>query len=427
MAYTPALDRAFAKSLSLAESLFTDIGERTHDGVGITRATYGEGEQIAHDRVAAEARTLGLEVTTDTAANLYVTLPGRDRALPGIVTGSHLDSVPRGGNYDGLAGVVAGLVCLASLRRAEVTPPRDLTVMGIRGEENCWFSAQHIGSRAAFGRLPPKILDTAVRADTGHTLAWHMADAGADVDALRRGEAYLRSERLAGFIELHIEQGPVLDEAGIAVGIVNAIRGNVRCPDVKRIGAYDHAGAVPRRLRRDAVMASAELVAAMEHHWQRIEDDGGDLVMTFGQLGTDPGAHSLTTIPGLVRFTFDARSHTQGSLDRVTAEMRRLADEIGRRRDVEFAFQPFTGAAPAHMDPELRRRLGAGAQALDMATLELASGPGHDAADFASAGVPAAMIFVRNRHGSHNPREEMHMDAFTDGTRLLLWLLVNWP
>ena len=268
MAYTPALDRAFAKSLSLAESLFTDIGERTHDGVGITRATYGEGEQIAHDRVAAEARTLGLEVTTDAAANLYVTLPGRDRALPGIVTGSHLDSVPRGGNYDGLAGVVAGLVCLASLRRAEVTPPRDLTVMGIRGEENCWFSAQHIGSRAAFGRLPPKILDTAVRADTGRTLAWHMAD----------------------------------------------------------------AGAVPRRLRRDAVMASAELVAAMEHHWQRIEDDGGDLVMTFGQLGTDPGAHSLTTIPGLVRFTFDARSHTQGSLDRVTAEMRRLADEIGRRR-----------------------------------------------------------------------------------------------
>jgi N-carbamoyl-L-amino-acid hydrolase len=247
------------------------------------------------------------------------------------------------------------------------------------------------------------------------------------VEALRRGEAHLRSDHLAGFIELHIEQGPVLDEAGIAVGIVSAIRGNVRCPDIRCIGAYDHAGAVPRRLRRDAVMATAELVAAMEHLWQKIEDDGGDLVLTFGQLGTDPEAHSMTTIPGLVRFTFDARSHTQETLDRVTAEMRRLAGEIGRRRGVEFSFQPFTGAEPAPMDPELRRRLDAGAQDLGVATMELASGPGHDAADFAGAGVPAAMIFVRNRHGSHNPREEMPMDAFADGTRLLLWLLINAP
>ena len=427
MVLPPALDRAFTESLALAESLFTEIGGRTHDGVGITRATYGEGEQIAHDRVAAEARALGLEVATDAAANLYATLPGRDRALPGLVTGSHMDSVPRGGNYDGLAGVLAGLVCLASLRRADITPPRDVTVMGIRGEENCWFSAQHIGSRAALGRLPPETLDTAVRADTGLTLAHHMADAGADVDAVRRGTAYLRPECLAGFIELHIEQGPVLETASIPVGIVSAIRGNIRCPDVRCIGAYDHAGAVPRRLRRDAVMATAELITAMERLWRRIEDAGGDLVMTFGQLGTDPEAHSLTTIPGLVRFTFDARSHTEETLDRVTAELRRLAKKIGRRRDVEFAFQPFTGAAPAHMDPEIRRRLGAGAEDLGIKTLELPSGPGHDAGDFAGAGVPSAMIFVRNRHGSHNPREDMPMDAFADGTRLLLWLLLNPP
>ncbi|MDP6788371.1 MAG: Zn-dependent hydrolase [Rhodospirillales bacterium] len=427
MALPPALDRAFSDSLALAQRLFTDIGERTHDGVGITRATYGEGEQIAHDRVAAEARTLGLEIATDAAANLYMTLPGRDRARPAMVTGSHLDSVPRGGNYDGLAGVVAGLVCLASLRRAEITPPGDLTVMAIRGEENCWFSAQHIGSRAAFGRLPPDILDRAVRADSGRSLARHMADAGADVEALRGGAAHLKSERLAGFVELHIEQGPVLDEADMAVGIVSAIRGNVRCPDARCVGAYDHAGAVPRRLRRDAVMASAELVAAMEHLWHGIEAEGGDLVMTFGQLGTDPEAHSLTTIPGLVRFTFDARSHAQETLDRVTAEVRRLAHDIGRRRGVSFEFRPFTGAPPAPMDLGLRGKLVEGAKALGMATLELASGPGHDAADFAGAGVPAAMIFVRNRHGSHNPREEMPMDAFAEATRLLLWLLVNPP
>ena len=299
--------------------------------------------------------------------------------------------------------------------------------MGIRGEENCWFSAQHIGSRAALGRFAAETLDTAVRADTGRSLALHMADAGADVDAVRRGAAYLQSERLAGFIELHIEQGPVLEAAGIPVGIVSAIRGNIRCPDVSCIGAYDHAGAVPRHLRRDAVMATAELITAMERLWQRIEDDDGDLVMTFGQLGTDPEAHSLTTIPGLVQFTFDARSHTADTLDRVGAELRRLAKKIGRRRNVEFAFQPFTGAPPAYMDSGLRRRLGEGAEALGIAALELASGPGHDAADFAGAGIPSAMIFVRNRHGSHNPREEMPMDAFADGTRLLLWLLVNPP
>jgi N-carbamoyl-L-amino-acid hydrolase len=118
-----------------------------------------------------------------------------------------------------------------------------VTATGIRGEENYWFSAQHIGSRAALGRLPPKTLDTPVRVDTGLTLAHHMAD------AVRRGTACLRPESLAGFIELHIEQEPVLEAANISTGIVSAIRGNGRCHDVRCISAYDHAGAVPRRLR----------------------------------------------------------------------------------------------------------------------------------------------------------------------------------
>ena len=422
---TSRLDRAFAACFSRAERLFDDIRARTSDRVGVTRAAYGEGEQIAYDILAAEAEAMGLAVSTDAAANLYMTLPGRDHPGRSVVVGSHLDSVPQGGNYDGLAGILAGLVCAGAMRRAGVTPPSDVTVMGIRGEENAWFGAQHVGSRAALGLLCPGLLDEARRFDTGRTLAEHMKDAGAEPDVLRAGTAHLVRERLGCYLELHIEQGPVLDDGGIGVGIVTGLRGNVRCSDIKCLGAYGHSGAVPRRLRRDAVMASAELVSEMDRLWRRIEDDGGDLVLTFGQFSTDADAHALTKIPGEVRLSFDCRSHSADTLAVVEEELRSQAREIGKRRDVRFRFGPMTRGGPALMDPGLRKRLAEGCDALGIHALELASGPGHDAGDFAEAGVPSAMIFVRNVNGSHNPDEAMPIEAFRDGTRLLLWLLTN--
>src|ERR1044071_2425226 len=146
------LRAAVDRRTGLAAGLFDDLARNTRVGAGICRASYGEGEAYAHALVAETARGLGLEVATDAAANTYMTLPGRDRARPRIVMGSHLDSVLNGGNYDGLAGVVAGLTAVAALKDSGHVPPCDLTVMGIRAEESAWFGTSYIGSRAALGQ-----------------------------------------------------------------------------------------------------------------------------------------------------------------------------------------------------------------------------------------------------------------------------------
>lgn len=156
---------------ALAGRWFEHLRTHSRGRLGVTRASYGEGEQMAHDLMQGIGQTLGLERRIDAAGNLYLTLPGQDRSLPAIMTGSHLDSVPEGGNYDGAAGVVAGMAMLARWHRAGRRPCRDITVMGVRAEELSWFPAPYIGSRAAFGLLEPEALDACQRPDTGRTLA----------------------------------------------------------------------------------------------------------------------------------------------------------------------------------------------------------------------------------------------------------------
>ena len=151
--------RNLTPDIELAERLFAALRAATFDGVGITREAYGPGERIAHDIVTAQAVSLGLDIATDPAGNLLMTLPGADRAAPRVVIGSHLDSVPRGGNFDGAAGVLAGLAAVSGMRRAGVVPGRDIVVLAIRAEEGgAWFPTSFPGSRAALGTLPPAAL-----------------------------------------------------------------------------------------------------------------------------------------------------------------------------------------------------------------------------------------------------------------------------
>jgi N-carbamoyl-L-amino-acid hydrolase len=185
MTLTPDID--------LARSMFRELEEGTRVGRGIVRETYGTGENFAHALAERIAWSIGLEVKRDAALNLYMTLPGRDRHLPSIVTGSHMDSVPQGGNYDGAAGVVAGLAAVAGLKKAGIRPKRDVIVMGIRGEEAAWFDSHYIGSSAAFGKF--SAADFAVlRSDNKRPLGECMAEAGCDLEALRRGEARFKPQ-----------------------------------------------------------------------------------------------------------------------------------------------------------------------------------------------------------------------------------------
>ncbi|MCC6533402.1 MAG: hydantoinase/carbamoylase family amidase [Burkholderiales bacterium] len=415
--------------MPFAESLFDRLKANTADGAGVSREPYGPGEQYAHDLMAASARELELGVESDRAGNLYMTLPGRDRSLPAWITGSHLDSVPVGGNYDGAAGVIAGLAVLAAFRRHGFTPLRDVIVMGVRAEElGSWYGGNHqshIGSRAALGVLPPAELQAARHSRSGRTLADQMRAAGFDPDAITNAAARLSPERCHGYLELHIEQGPVLEARGLPVGIVSGIRGSARARNARCIGAYSHSGAVPREYRSDAVLATAALCVGLDQAWSAVQCAGGDLVFTVGKLYTDGQQHSLTKVPGETWFSIDLRSQELATLEHMTRQARSLAEAIGRERRVRFDLGAFDLSPPATMDAVLRGALGAGAQALGIAAHEQPSGAGHDAQDFAQAGFRAGMIFVRNANGSHNPHEAMAMADFCLGTQLLAWMLLR--
>jgi beta-ureidopropionase / N-carbamoyl-L-amino-acid hydrolase len=409
-----------AAETALAGQWFDHLRRHSQGRLGVTRASYGDGEQMAHDLMQAIGQTLGLEQRIDAAGNLYLTLPGRDRSLPAIMTGSHLDSVPEGGNYDGAAGVVAGLAMLARWRRAGRQPRHDITVMGVRAEELSWFPAPYIGSRAAFGLLEPEALDRCVRPDTGRTLAQHMAAAGFQPERIRAREKQLDAARIKCFLELHIEQGPVLVQKGLPVGIVTGIRGNLRYRDCHVAGRYGHAGAEPRESRQDAVLAGVAFVSRLEQLWMAHEAVGKDLVATVGQFHTDTAVHTMTKIPGEVWFSMDIRSEDNAVLLAIDRELRAIAAEIGARRGVAIELGAYTNALPGPIDRGHRARLERLARELAIPALPMASGAGHDSAVFGTQGVPTAMIFVRNEHGSHNPDEAMELADFALGLRLLV-------
>jgi N-carbamoyl-L-amino-acid hydrolase len=405
-------------AFDLAEQLFAELHRLTHDGVGITRDTYGAGEEKAHDLIKDVARRFDLAISTDAALNLYVRLPGRDPDRPAVFTGSHLDSVRSGGNYDGAAGVLAGLAVLVGWRRSGFVPPVDTVLMVIRAEESSWFPVSYLGSKAAFGILPPEALGLP-RSDTGRSLAEHLRGLGGAPDQLANRVRALDPEKIARFVEVHIEQGPVLVERDEPVGVVTGIRGSFRFRNARARGAYAHSGATPRSYRKDAVLAVARLVCGMDDQWQLREAAQDDLTVTFGRLATDPAQADFAKVSGNVEFCIDVRSFERTVLDQMEEHLLDLVHEVSASTGVRIALGQRTTSEPASMDMGLRQEILAQARALGITAREMPCGAGHDAALFAAQGVPSAMIFIRNANGSHNPREAMAFADFVDATRLL--------
>jgi N-carbamoyl-L-amino-acid hydrolase len=218
------------------------------------------------------------------------------------------------------------------------------------------------------------------------------------------------------YIEPHIEQGPALLAAGFPVGIVTGICGSFRHRDILVRGEYAHSGATSRALRHDAVHAGARLVVAMRELWQRLEAEGEDLTVTFGQFATDPANHSFSKVAGEARLCLDVRSQSRATLERVRRELAGLAERIAAEERVTIDLGPLSGTEPAKMSSGLNDMLLEACSAEGVPTMLLPSGAGHDAATFAAAGIPATMLFIRNENGSHNPDE--HMD-FADFDRAL--------
>ena len=414
------LSAAVQARLPFAEDLFDAIRKESVDIEGVTRPAWSRQDQTAAEIIAAAARDLDLEVRYDLAGNLCCKLLGRDRGAPGILTGSHLDSVPTGGHYDGLAGALAGITVQAAFRDAGIEPGCDITTIGIRGEESVWYGIAYVGSRLAVGTLPLEQLDDLRRGDTGRTLAEHMAEVGVDVVALRASKTpEITAANTRAFIELHIEQGPVLVGEGLPVGIPTKIRGNVRFPYARCLGSYGHSGAAPRAYRQDAALAVVELVRGLDQFWIEAEAAGvPDTVFTVGKVFTDAAHHAMTKVPGKCDFTLNFGGTTQKFLDSCRDKTFALAEAIAAERRVQFELGDCVGSDPTPLDPSLRDALMGAAQSLGIANREFAT-VGHDASIFARAGIPSAMVLIRNAHGSHNPDEEMELSDFGEGTKVL--------
>ena len=407
------------EGLAFAQKIFDDIGSWSKDPVaGYSRQGYSEMENRAHDYMRELGRTLNLEESVDAAGNLYLTLPGKDRTLPAFVSGSHVDTVPQGGNFDGLAGVAAMMTVLWWMRKTGFTPLRDMTLMVTRMEESSYFGKAYVGTLALTGKLKPEDLELRHRTKE-QTLAEAIRESGFDPQACVTGKPLLDLNRFAAFVELHIEQGPKLDSRKRRrVGVVTGIRGNLRHKVVKCIGETAHSGAVDREFRHDAVLATADLLMRMEKHWEHRLDREEDLVFTVGVLKTAASA-AIAKVPGLTSFCVDMRSLSMGTLERFHEVLINDAEKVAKARGVRFEFDPVLRTESARLNDRLVARLANTAAKYDIQYLTMASGAGHDSAVMANAGVPAAMIFVANQHGSHNPHEAMQMEDFMKGVHLL--------
>lgn len=411
------------KGFDFAKKIFDDIREMSRDVQGVTRQAFSAKETEVLEYLTAIGRTLDLEIKPDRAGNVWMTLPGKDRALPAFVAGSHVDSVPQGGNYDGLAGVTAALTVAWWMRQTGYQPVRDFTVLMMRGEESSFFGKAYMGSLGMLGKLTEKDLALKIR-DGSCTLAQAMQSCGIDTGAVSGGKALIDTDKIAAFVELHIEQGPTLDAQKEArAGIVTGIRGNIRHKAVKILGEAAHSGATDKPYRHDALMAFTDWMQRIDRAWDRWLVNGEDLVFTVGVLKMASSA-AISVIPGEVTFYVDIRSLSADTVRRFHDLMQKYGEEVAAERGVKIEYDPALLTAPSGVDSQLSDRLESSAKAEGIPCIRLASGAGHDSAVLGNNGIPVAMIFVANQLGSHNPHEAMKMEDFMQGTDIL-WAAVS--
>jgi len=403
---------------ALALGIFDEVRRMSPDVEGVSRPAFSQVETAVLGYLDGIAQRHGLVTWRDAGANLMIARPGdTNREARHGLLGSHVDSVPQGGNYDGLAGVVTALLALISMEHDGVATPLPIRAIALRGEESAFFGHAYMGSKALFGMLDGKALAAKSSLD-GRTMREAMADCGIDVARVAKGEPLADPAQIAFFLELHIEQGPLLIDRNWPIAAVTGIRGNIRHREIRCIGEAGHSGAVPRWLRRDAVMATADLLIRMDEHWSVIQQHGGDLVMTTGVFHTNPDNNAMSRIASETSFSFEARSQQATTLRAIEGLLHSECEIIQRDRGVRFVFDEPVHSREAFLDDGIVEALKAACIAEGLPDEAVPSGAGHDAAVFAQAGIRSGMLFVRNAHGSHNPHESMDIDDMLHGARV---------
>jgi N-carbamoyl-L-amino-acid hydrolase len=352
----------------------------------------------------------------DAAGNVFggLALRAFDPARPAVVTGSHIDTVPEGGILDGALGVLAGLEALHVIRESGTAHSRPLAAAAWSDEEGRYGSL--FGSHAFCGKLDVARLPEMAAAD-GERLVDAMAAAG--FDALRAPEAQVPPAAVAAYVELHIEQGPRLEEAGIPIGVVEAIVG-VRRTRVVFVGQADHAGTTPMERRRDGFLAAAEF--ALKARDLVVKRGSGRSVTNFGVVHVHPGVSNI--VPARGELVHEMREPDPAVLDRLARECTALARRVAKRRQVQVEFRPLSATTPAPCAPRVQATIEAAAGKLGLATQRLYSAAGHDAQNLAAV-TDAGMIFIPSKGGrSHRVDEMSDWDAIERGANVLLHTLI---
>jgi allantoate deiminase len=392
-----------------------DLGEmgKQEEG-GVTRLSFTDEERAAKDRVASYMEEAGLSVREDVVGNLFGSREGKSQDAPAVLVGSHLDSVYNGGNFDGPLGVLAGVEVLQTMDERGIETEHPIEVVAFTDEEGARFSFGMIGSRALAGNLSSNDLEHEDKA--GLSVARAMRAYGLDPE--RIDEAARRAGSVEAYVELHIEQGRILENGGLPVGVVTGIAGPAWFRFALK-GETGHAGTTPMNLRRDSLAAAAEIMVVIEAETART----GTTVGTVGQLDLAPGG--INVIPGRTAFSLDLRDIDEEVRDLVEESILKKAQALCRRRAIGFEVETMQRLAPAPCSELVREANKGACERLGISPFALPSGAGHDGMQLTDL-CPMGMIFVRSKNGvSHNPDEWSSQEDCATGADVLYWTVLD--
>ena len=385
----------------------------SQDPGNLTRIFLTSEHRAAAELIMGWMREAGMNAHLDAIGNVCGRYEGERPRLPCLMLGSHYDTVRDAGKWDGPLGLITAISCVGDLNRRGRRLPFAIEVAGFADEEGVRFASTLLGSRAVAGTFNESVLAT--RDSTGKSMREALIEFGLDPDHIGAA-ARVRGELLA-YIELHIEQGPVLEAENLPIGVVTAIAGANRLA-ARLTGVAGHAGTVPMALRRDALTGAAECISAIEELCR--SDDAG-LVGTVGYIHATPGATNV--IPGQAHFTMDIRAPTDNHRKRAVSEIVRQIEAIARRRKLELQIDVTHENRTVPCAPWLREQVAAAVAAEGYSVFELPSGAGHDGMAIVDI-ADVAMIFVRCRGGiSHHPDEHVDLADADAGARVLLRLI----
>lgn len=384
---------------------------------GLSRLAFSQEEKDARVYVTSLMKEIGMHIEEDAIGNIIGRIEG-ELPLSGVAVGSHLDSVPQGGHYDGTLGVMCGLEAIRCIKENKIAHKRPLELIIFSCEESSRFNMATVGSKVMSGKLPLEKLH-ALKDKQGVSLYQAAKDFGCDVDSLSKAKRDENS--FYSYLELHIEQGPVLEAKKIPVGIVTGIAAPIRY-EVIIHGRADHSGATPMNMRQDALVCASSIVVGVEEI--ALHQAGPTTVATVGFANALPGV--LNVIPGEVKLGIDIRDIDNTNLEKANALIVAMIENVVTNRGLTCTLTQLTKDRPTVLDQELVTLLNEEAQKLGIETIELPSGAGHDAMHMPHVAQFTGMLFIPCKEGiSHNVAEEIDMEDAFKATQLLTQSMIK--